>query len=270
MKRKLFTELNILDDFMFKKVLEDKVLCKRLLSILLQKEIKDIDFIQGNGELHSNYDNKKIVLDLYIIADGVLIDVEMQQYHMKHLPERIRYYKKELDGTYSIKGKQYKDLKDLYILFICNYDVVKDGRHVYDMSMNLRYKDLFFDRATTLIYNIKYKDEIYNEDLKAFLDYCNGIISNNEFVQQLHRRVQQIRGDEKMNQQYFMSSNEYFNYIELAEQEGMEKGIEKGMEKGIKSTMIKNAKGLLSYLDDNTIASIIGLTVEEVKALRNA
>ncbi len=47
-----------------------------------------------------------------------------------------------------------------------------------------------------------------------------------------------------------------------------ERGIEKGIEKGEKNKAIEIAKNLLDILDDETISMKTGLTIEEVKALR--
>jgi len=52
-------------------------------------------------------------------------------------------------------------------------------------------------------------------------------------------------------------------------QKGIEEGIEKGMEKGKKNKAIEIAKNLLDILDDETISIKTGLTIEEVKRLRD-
>ncbi|WP_346868480.1 Rpn family recombination-promoting nuclease/putative transposase [Clostridium sp. UBA1353] len=51
-------------------------------------------------------------------------------------------------------------------------------------------------------------------------------------------------------------------------QKGIEEGIEKGIEKGEKNKAIEIAKNLLDILDDETISIKTGLTIEEVKRLR--
>jgi len=52
-------------------------------------------------------------------------------------------------------------------------------------------------------------------------------------------------------------------------QKGIEEGIEKGIEKGEKNKAIEIAKNLLDILDDETISMKTGLTIEEVKRLRD-
>ena len=48
-----------------------------------------------------------------------------------------------------------------------------------------------------------------------------------------------------------------------------EEGIQKGIEKGEKNKAIEIAKNLLDILDDETISMKTGLTIEEVKRLRD-
>ena len=74
--------------------------------------------------------------------------------------------------------------------------------------------------------------------------------------------------------------NVYFRYLKdavsaqdtlnAAKEEGIAMGMEKGMEKGRAAEKIKIAKKLLSQgLDINLIASITGLTIEEIKNINN-
>ena len=48
-----------------------------------------------------------------------------------------------------------------------------------------------------------------------------------------------------------------------------EEGIEQGMQKGAKEEKILIAKNLLDILDNNTISEKTGLSLEEVRQLRN-
>ncbi|MEG1829920.1 MAG: hypothetical protein RR309_10970, partial [Cellulosilyticaceae bacterium] len=57
-------------------------------------------------------------------------------------------------------------------------------------------------------------------------------------------------------------------YDAEVERKGIEKGIEEGIEKGEINKAIEIAKNLLDILDNETIASKTGLTVEKVEVLR--
>lgn len=56
--------------------------------------------------------------------------------------------------------------------------------------------------------------------------------------------------------------------LEIKERE-LQKGIKIGIEQGIEQREIEIAKNLLDILDDETIALKTGLTVEEVRRIRD-
>ncbi len=56
--------------------------------------------------------------------------------------------------------------------------------------------------------------------------------------------------------------------LEIKERE-LQKGIKIGIEQGIEQREIEIAKNLLDILDDETIALKTGLTIEEVRRIRD-
>ena len=63
-----FANLTIQSDFIFKKVMSRKRICKHLLEELLQIEIADINYIEAEKTLEPEYTNRGIRLDI-IVAD---------------------------------------------------------------------------------------------------------------------------------------------------------------------------------------------------------
>ncbi len=77
----------------------------------------------------------------------------------------------------------------------------------------------------------------------------------------LHDRVNQIKQDKRLEV-------EYVTLLEIKERE-LQKGIKIGIEQGIEQREIEIAKNLLDILDDETIALKTGLTIEEVRRIRD-
>ena len=63
-----FANLTIQSDFIFKKVMSRKRICKHLLEELLQIEIADINYIEAEKTIDPNYTSHGIRLDI-IVAD---------------------------------------------------------------------------------------------------------------------------------------------------------------------------------------------------------
>ena len=64
--RKAYEELELSDDFMFGKVMENKELCKRTLEVLLDITIEDITYPELQKSINITYEGKSIRLDLYV------------------------------------------------------------------------------------------------------------------------------------------------------------------------------------------------------------
>ena len=84
-------------------------------------------------------------------------------------------------------------------------------------------------------------------------------------MHQLHDRVNRIKQDKRLEV-------EYMTLLEIKERElqkGIKIGIEQGIEQGKEEEKVEIAQNLLDVLDDETIALKTGLTIEEVRRMRD-
>ncbi len=88
-------------------------------------------------------------------------------------------------------------------------------------------------------------------------------------MHQLHDRVNRIKQDKRLEV-------EYMTLLEIKERElqkgikiGIEQGIGQGIEQGKEEEKVEIAQNLLDVLDDETIALKTGLTIEEVRRIRD-
>ena len=101
------------------------------------------------------------------------------------LGHRIRYYQALIDSAILKRGDNYKDLKNLYIIFICPFALFNGERQVYFFKNYCRDdKDVQLeDRVTKILISTKGKEEEnLDKDLKAFMYYINGMLPENDFV----------------------------------------------------------------------------------------
>ena len=74
-----FANLTIQSDFIFKKVMSRKRICKHLLEELLQIEIADINYIEAEKTLEPEYTSRGIRLDIIVADDkNTHYNLEMQ------------------------------------------------------------------------------------------------------------------------------------------------------------------------------------------------
>lgn len=232
--------LEISNDFLFGKVMQDPELCKELLQrILPDLEIDHIEYPDLQKEIRPDADAKGIRLDVYLKDDkGTVYDIEMQVAPAAALPKRSRYYGSMLDLQMLDKGQHYKYLKPTYVIFICQFDVFGKERHIYTFKNICKEDtDIFLEDGTTKIFlNATGSRDDVSRELKAFLDYVAGKTSEDSFVERLMESVKRAKQNRKWRHEYMtllMRDKENF-------EQGKEQGIEQGKEQGIVS-MIENA-----------------------------
>ncbi len=91
--------LDISNDFLFGKVMQNPDLCKELLRrILPDLNIERIEYPELQKSIKEGAESKGVRLDVYIEDDkNIVYNVEMQASDSKELPKRSRYYQGMVD-----------------------------------------------------------------------------------------------------------------------------------------------------------------------------
>ncbi len=118
-----FDQLTIQSDFIFKKVMSKKRICKHLLEELLQIKIADISYPEVERTLDVYYDSRGIRLDIIVADDkNTHYNLEMQVKNPVDsmtgeylLPKRTRYYQAmmDVDALQRFASNQSASLPDL-------------------------------------------------------------------------------------------------------------------------------------------------------------
>lgn len=195
---KPWEELTIRDDYMFKLIMRRKHICQRMLERILRIKIRDIRYIESEKSLNMQYAGKGVRLDVYVADDhNTVYNVEMQvnEPAESELAKRTRYYQSVIDLDLLEAGQDYEELNDTFIIFICPFDPFKKGRHIYtfrntcqeDMGLVLK------DGATKIFLNAVGTENDVADDVKAFLNYVNGVLSDDTFVQEIDREIREVK-----------------------------------------------------------------------------
>lgn len=120
------------------------------------------------------------------------------------LYRRTRYYQSIIDGDLLDVGTDYDELNPCIIIFICPFDAFGKNRHVYTFCNYCEQdKDLELgDAATKMFLNTKGTVDDVTDDVKAFLDYVDGIISNDEFVKEIDAEIKEVKKIEQERVSY--------------------------------------------------------------------
>ena len=239
---KPWEELTIKDDYMFKKVMSYKRLCKRMLEKLLKIEINDIKYVEEEKTTKVAYVSKGIRLDVYVKDDkNTVYNVEMQVRNLQDnsLFKRIRYYQSVIDTDLLTVGDLYDTLNQTFVIFICPFSVLDGKRHIYTFK-NICVEDKSIemeDGATKMLISTKGMMNDVTPDVKAFLNYIDGILSDDDFVSEVDKTIKEIKERESERKSYMTYEMKILEEREYARREGREEGREINLLENIRSLM---------------------------------
>ena len=200
-------DATIRDNFVFGKTMElYPDLCRQLLELILDIKIKEINYPEREKTIEARIDGKGIRLDVYVEEKDTnrSFDVEIQISNSDNLAKRMRYYQSLIDTDKLKRGQHYSCLGESFIIFICPFDIFKQGRHLYTFRKRCdQDNSLALDDGTTKIFlSTKGTLADVSPDIKAFLDYVDSGIVSGDFVKELAVAVDNVKTNAKVRHDF--------------------------------------------------------------------
>jgi len=237
-RHKSVEELTFTDDFMFGTIMKHKPVCKGVLERLLHIKVGKIEYPSLQKTIAPFYESKGIRLDVYVAESSRVFDIEIQTSVPPDLPKRTRYYQSLMDVDCLLRGQNYAELKDSYVLFICTQDPFNKGLPVYTFENTCREESGLFldDRTTKVFYNASAYGKEKDDELHALLRYLCKKQATSNFTQTIDGLVESTKNNEKFRSVY-MSLNIHRDDLLrqgslIGEKIGFERGVVAGMSKG--------------------------------------
>ena len=220
-----YEELKFTDDFMFCKILqENEDLCKELTELVIGRKIGSIVKMEKQKAIQITADGHGVRFDVYFEDDQQKVyDIEMQRSDTLELPLRSRYYQGMIDLDYLETGKNYKELPDSYIIFLCTFDLFKKGYHKYSFVPKCReVEELELGDGTdrTFICAGGDKDDV-SEEMKSLIDYIVGKEAGSNLTSRIDAKVKEAI-EKKLWRKEYMT---YKEQMDLEYNRGLERGI---------------------------------------------
>ena len=237
---KPWEELTIKDDYMFKLVMRRKSICKRMLERILNIEIRDIRYLDEEKTMKATYQGKGIRLDLYVEDEkNTVYNVEMQVRKPEGagLYKRTRYYQSMIDADLLAAGADYDELNQTIIIFICPFEPFAQGRHIYTFR-NQCVEDSRLelgDGTTKIFLNSKGTLNDVDERVKAFLNYVEGVLSDDELGREMEKEIHHVKRMETERVSYMTYEMKLMDEWKEGRKDGWKAGREKGREEGLKA-----------------------------------
>ena len=219
MQKRNLEELNLLDDFLMGSVLSypgiGPEVCRRMVSIILNREIKQIRIIPQKVYFGADTDKHGIRLDVYAEekADDLntVYDIEPDKDGRESLrlalPKRARFYHAKIDADSLASGEDYGKLKNVIVIFICPYDPFQLNRMVYTIkSCCVEEPGLVYeDGARTIFLYTKGIKGNPPEELQRLLQYLEDSREENAKdadLMAIHQMVQKVKHDREVSLEY--------------------------------------------------------------------
>lgn len=166
MRRRL-SELNLIDDFLMTCVASDpevgEACCRRMLSVLLQREITKVHITTQRVILGVDTNLRGIRMDVEVEEktriDGAervanIYDIEPHTRNDLDFPRHNRFYQAKIDGRHLKSGEaDFGMLPNLYVITITNFDIFGEDQMVYTFQNRCEeVPDLEYDDGLRFVY----------------------------------------------------------------------------------------------------------------------
>ena len=268
-------ELTFTDDGMFQAVLRNPEICAELVERLLHIKVGHVEYPELEKTIKPFYTTKGVRLDVYLKDNDKIIDVEMQSYPQDDLGKRTRYYQSMIDMDSLMKGQDYTELKESYVLFICkNEPFYKDAEnknpyglpcYTFQNTCKESSEVNLNDKSLKVIYNASAYMQEKDERLRAFLHF----ISTNEpggddFSNRLSKLVELTKDNEKFRSDYAAMNLHDRDIMRAAKKEGREEGAQ---QKAIENALVLIQK---YHATPKEAAEQMGAPLDKLLAVLNA
>ncbi len=189
------SKFNVIDDMFFQKMAEDMEVAEEILRIILKKpKLKVIEnqvqrFLRNTGA-HS------VILDLLCEdEDHSFINCEVQKEEDDDYQKRVRFNRSNIDTIFTEKGIDYKELPDVYIIFISKFDTFREGKTIYHINRVIEETGTIVENGTHEIYvNAAIDDK---SDIAELMQYFKKSVGEHQNFQKLCNRVKYFKETQK-------------------------------------------------------------------------
>ena len=256
----------LMDDDFMSKCLENAPECIELiLQIIIGK--KDLKVVKSQTEYPiKSLQGRGVRFDVFAKdSKGREYDIEIQRSDHGAEPKRARYNSALMDANALKSGEDTGKLRDTYVIFITENDVIGDGQEVYVYDRTERKSGKRLRDGTHIIY-VNGATRSETEIGKLVHDLlCRDAAEM--YFEVLKKRVSEFKNSEE-GRHYMCKAMEELGARHEAL--GEARGEARGERKGKRETMLKMAKRMLKdgILALKDIARYSGLSLAQVKKLQ--
>ena len=266
-----FDKLTLANDFVFKMVLEDEAICKRLIEMVLGKPVSRVVSLETEKTLSEGFFSHSVRFDVYVEGSSEVIDFEIQRSPIKDISKRAREYQGNLDVEQLSKGKAYSSLKESWIVFFCTFDPFGKGLPVYTVRQTYEeaHEAKYDDGTHKVFYNASAWDKCTDKEMRAFLKLIMGLEAETDYTRQIVHTMRTSLKREDVRRNVMRLQEIVDQRIEENKMLWLAQGEERGFDKGSRERAVATARAFLEMgLSAQQVALGTALPLEEVQKLQ--
>ena len=256
MEKRILSELNLIDDFLFEEAMRRGEKGERFAQILLEtilgRKFHSVKVVVQKNVRGVTPQKHGIRIDAYIEAeeDGAfseatvesgIYDIEPSNYRATSEPKCARYYHSLIDAKLLKSGVDYDKLRKVVIIMIFPYDPFGENRMVYTIKSKCEESpEMEYDDGNVTIY-LYTKGTVGNDrkalcDMLKYMERSTNENAVNEPLKEIQKLVEEIRKDEEIGVNYmkWWEREAYFK------KEGRSEGLELQLINQVCKKLLKN------------------------------
>ena len=187
-------DLRPIDDVFFEVLAEDPLVCQEILRTILGDDKLVVDDVIVQSSERNLY-GRSVCLDaLCTLGDGTKCNIEVQRSDNDDHLRRVRFNASSITVKESEKGTKFKEIPDLIVVYISQFDIFGKGKTTYHVDKVIRETGTIVDDGLTEIFvNTEINDGTTIARLME--QFTKTKVEDNEFPE-LTRRVKFLKGTE--------------------------------------------------------------------------
>ena len=154
----VLNKLRPIDDTFMRMIFKDYQCVELLMKIIFGEQFSLKRF--ETQEDHKQVGSRSVELDIVLYThEGVIIGIEVEKSKDNASPLRARYHASVLDCDLSYPGEKWSHFPEMYVIFICEEDVLKTKRLVSHIERYIDKQEQFKDKLHIIYLNASMQDE---------------------------------------------------------------------------------------------------------------
>ena len=193
-KKEQVRDFRPIDDTFFEVLADDKGVCQELLQTILEDETLTVEDVIVQSSKRNIY-GRSVRLDaLCTLGNGKKCNVEVQRSNGDNHLKRVRFNSSSITVHESQKGQQFKEIVDVIVVYISEFDIFKQKKVIYHVDSVIREtNERVYDGLERIFVNTAVKD---GTTISEYMDCFLQKEVDNEKFPELTRRMKYLKNEE--------------------------------------------------------------------------